>query len=283
MSKRDSEKFYWIKLKDSLLTSEKVDFLMSQKDGANYVVLYQCLCLRLINNDGVLGKTIGEVLVPYDTAKISRETKGWFSMDTIRVALELYKNLGLIYQLENGLYRIKEFERLIGSETNAAERMRITRANNRRTIGEQCSLEKDIRDKRLEKEVTNVTEKEKEKYIKRKIDDKTRLNEIKANGFAGELVAKLVDTRYISPFELDTEDYIKLFEDLLEVHSVVDIKVKLDYFISQTCCLLPTDETDSQGKIITRLIYRNDRGIVDKFNYLKESLDKAWRTMEQAN
>ena len=161
MGKKDSERYYWIKLRDSLLTSEKVDFLMRQKDGANYVVLYQCLCLKLINNNGVLGKTVGEILIPYDTNKIFGETKGWFTIDTIRVALELYKALGLIYQEENGLYRITDFDDLVGSETYSAIRMREQRANKERTKGEQCSLdirELDIRDKDIKIEEIDMEE-----------------------------------------------------------------------------------------------------------------------------
>ena len=117
------KKYYWIKLKQSLMTSDKVDYLMSQKDGANYVVLYQCLCLLTTNTKGVLGKEIGEIIIPYDVDKIQRDTK-WFTKDTILVALELYKKLGLIYQLDNGLYQIKDYEELVGSETSSAKRVR---------------------------------------------------------------------------------------------------------------------------------------------------------------
>ena len=45
------KKFYWIKLRTSFLDSEKIDFLLSQKNGANYVVIYQMLCLKTINSD----------------------------------------------------------------------------------------------------------------------------------------------------------------------------------------------------------------------------------------
>ena len=116
----NEKKYYWIKLKQSLMTSDKVDYLMSQKDGANYVVLYQCLCLLCVNTNGTLGKEIGEVIIPFDVAKIQRDTK-WFTQDTIMVALELYKKLGLIYQLDNGLYQIKDYDELIGGETKWAD------------------------------------------------------------------------------------------------------------------------------------------------------------------
>ena len=74
---------------------------MGQKNGANYVVLYQMLCLMTINTNGRLSRQIGEVIIPYDVDKIQRDTK-WFSADTVRVALGLYAKLGLIYQEQDG-------------------------------------------------------------------------------------------------------------------------------------------------------------------------------------
>ena len=37
------KRYYWMKLKDSFMTSDTIDYFMSQPDGANYVVLYQML------------------------------------------------------------------------------------------------------------------------------------------------------------------------------------------------------------------------------------------------
>ena len=125
MAEKD-KKFYWIKLRQSLLTSEKVDFLMSQKNGAYYVVLYQCLCLKTINSAGELANKIGELIIPFDEQKIERECK-WCDIDTIRVAMSLYKKLGLIYEQENGILKIADFEDLVGSETYWAKQKRLQR------------------------------------------------------------------------------------------------------------------------------------------------------------
>lgn len=125
MAEKD-KKFYWIKLRQSLLTSEKVDFLMSQKNGAYYVVLYQCLCLKTINSAGELANKVGELIIPFDEQKIERECK-WFDIDTIRVAMSLYKKLGLIYEQENGILKIADFEDLVGSETYWAKQKRLQR------------------------------------------------------------------------------------------------------------------------------------------------------------
>lgn len=130
MAEYNNQRYYWIKLTDRFMTSDTVDFLMEQKDGANYVVLYQMLCLKSINNNGELARRIGEVIIPYDEEKIQRDCK-WFSIDTVRVALNLYKSLGLIYMQDNGILRIAEFDRLIGSQTISAEKKEIQRANER--------------------------------------------------------------------------------------------------------------------------------------------------------
>lgn len=132
MAEYNKGKFFWIKLTDSFLSSDTVDFLMSQKDGANYVVLYQMLCLKTVNNDGVLGRKLGEIIVAYDVDKICRDCK-YFTIDTVRVALELYKKLGLVYELDNGLLRISNFDNLIGSKSIGAEKKKLQREARKNT------------------------------------------------------------------------------------------------------------------------------------------------------
>lgn len=115
----NSKRFYWIKLRENFMTSDAVDFLMGQKEGANYVVLYQMLCLKTANTGGELSRTIGEMIIPYDVDKITRDVK-WFSKDTVIVALELYKKLGLIFKNENGNLVISNYDKMVGSETQSA-------------------------------------------------------------------------------------------------------------------------------------------------------------------
>lgn len=154
------KKYYWIKLRDTFLTSEKVDYLLSQKDGANYVVIYQMLCLKTINSNGVLGMTIGEVLIPYDEEKIQRDLKH-FSIDTIRIAFTLYKNLGMVYLLDNGLLKITEFDGLVGSETDYASKKRRQRLCGQSGDNGGDNVPIEIRDKRLEIRDIDIGEKSK--------------------------------------------------------------------------------------------------------------------------
>jgi hypothetical protein len=125
----DSKKYYWLKLKKDFYADDgAVDFLLSQPNGAEYVVLYQMLCLRTINTGGALGRQIGEVFVAWDVNKIVRDTK-YFSFDTVAVAMELYKQLGLIYEQSDGVLKIAGLSEMVGAEsgTPAAIKQRAYR------------------------------------------------------------------------------------------------------------------------------------------------------------
>ena len=121
----DSKRYYWIKLKTDFFTQGEIDFLLSQKNGCQYVVLYQMLCVQTANQNGRLGTQLGECFIPYDIQKIVRDTK-YFDVDTVRVALELYKKLNLIC-VEEGCMQMTGFENIVGSETYGAKRKREQR------------------------------------------------------------------------------------------------------------------------------------------------------------
>lgn len=170
MAEYNKQRYYWIKLTDHFLTSDTVDFLLSQKNGANYVVLYQMLCLKSVNSNGLLARQIGEIIVPYDVEKIQRDCKH-FDIDTVRVALELYKKLGLVYEQQDGILQITDFDRLVGSQTISAEKKQIQIAN--RQSGKQGGTKvenfppeidiKRLRDEEIDIEEKNITKKEKSK------------------------------------------------------------------------------------------------------------------------
>jgi flagellar basal body rod protein FlgG len=114
------------------------------------------LCLKTVNNDGQLVRTIGEVIIPYDEEKIQRDTK-WFSIDTIRVAMNLYRKLGLIYEQENGSLRISNFEKMIGSQTISALKKQIQLENKGGKKVEKIPPDIDIYiDKEKDKDINNL-------------------------------------------------------------------------------------------------------------------------------
>ena len=117
------KKYYWIKLKTDFFDQDTIDFLMGQENGAKYVVIYQMLMLKTAQQGGVLATKTNELLIPYDVKKIVRDTK-YFDFDTVTIALELFKKLGLVYEEENHILRLTGAEQIVGSEWSSAERVR---------------------------------------------------------------------------------------------------------------------------------------------------------------
>ena len=109
----ESKKFYWIKLKTDFFNQETIDFLLSQPNGCQYVVLYQMLCLKTANNGGTLATNVGERIVPYDVNKIVRDTK-YFDFDTVTISLVLFKQLSLIYKSNKNKLKISNFDNMVG-------------------------------------------------------------------------------------------------------------------------------------------------------------------------
>lgn len=178
-----SKKYYWIKLKTDFFDLPTIDWLADQNNGYAYIVLYQKLCLLTANSGGELTRRIGEMIIPYDAKKIAEVTR--FDFDTVVVALELYKRLGLIYEQNDGILRLNGIEEMVGAETKWAEKKRIQRhkkealpAGNgtpdRTKIGQsednvphlsEDNVREEIRDKRLEirdKRLETEIEKERE-------------------------------------------------------------------------------------------------------------------------
>lgn len=165
----EDKKYYWIKLKTNFFDLPTIDWIMSQNNGCEYIVLYQMLCLKTANTDGKLVSQIGEMLIPYDIEKIARDTK-YFSNDTIRVALELFKSLGLIYVSDDNTMTISNYYEMVGSETSSAKAMREWRKKKQLQIPSQCESQCDNnvtqeienRDKSIENRDKSI-EKEKDK------------------------------------------------------------------------------------------------------------------------
>ena len=154
----EQKRYYWIKLKTDFFNQETVDLLLSQPNGCQYVVLYQMLCLNTANSDGEMATRVGEMIVPYNIDKIVRDTK-YFDHDTVTVALELFKKLGLIYAEEDGVLRITDFVAMVGHESANREAVKKREYRLRKKIEmlEDGSVDKKVdklsdrdRDQRLE-------------------------------------------------------------------------------------------------------------------------------------
>lgn len=209
----ESKKYYWIKLKTDFFDQDTIDFLMGQENGAEYVVIYQMLMLKTAQQGGYLGTKMAEVMIPYDIKKIVRDTK-YFDYDTVTIALELFKKLGLVYEESNHILKLAGAEQLVGSESKWAEKKRIYR-DSQRTI--QGQIEDNVRqeididkEKELEKDIDKEIDTKKKKKKSAKADLDGMINSFTENEELREALKAFLDMRKSIKKPIQTEYAFKL-------------------------------------------------------------------------
>lgn len=178
MSNVEKGRYYWLKLKEDFFEDDAIEWLEEQKNGKEYALFYLKLCLKSLKSNGTLIRRVGTMLVPYDTEKLAEITKTDF--DTVVVAMELLKKIGLIEVLDTGEIYISSLSDMVGSESRSAERVRKFRERQKQAaeLSEplpelpeplQCNAgvtpcnAQFNREKELEKEIELEIEKEREK------------------------------------------------------------------------------------------------------------------------
>lgn len=146
----DEKRYYWLKLAEDFYEDDTIQWIEEQENGVTYVNFYLKLLLKSLKDDGYLIRFVGTRLIPYDVKSLARLTNT--DPDTVRVAMELFKQVGLVELMESGEIYMSQIDEMIGSETQAAKRMRKLRA---KQVLENQGLE-DI--KQLESKRNNVTE-----------------------------------------------------------------------------------------------------------------------------
>lgn len=144
MNTAESKKYWYIQLNVNFFDDERIDWLCEQKNGYAYVVLYLKLCLKTANNNGILTRQIGDMIIPYNIDKIAEITK--MNVDIVRVALELYKSIGLIYEsdAECSYMRLPEVPNMVGYTTQyAIDKAKQRERNKQKSLPEPCDSEQD--------------------------------------------------------------------------------------------------------------------------------------------
>ena len=155
----DEKRYYWLKLKDDFFQSRKMKKLRKVAGGDTYTIIYLKLQLLSINNDGVIEfEGTDEDIFHQLSLDIDEE------IDDIKMTVAFCTANDLIEVQEQDLF-LNDVPKLIGSETQAARRMRRKRARDNKAI--------DVTGKR-----NNVrscyTEIEKEIDIERRDRDKSK-------------------------------------------------------------------------------------------------------------
>lgn len=160
---KPAKRFIWLKLQHDFFNRDEIRIIESQPNGKDYIIFYLKLMLKSINDNGRL---IFKDTIPYTPEMLASITNT--SIDTVRVAIDAFVKLDLITLLDDGALFMQEVQKLVGSETPDAERMRskrladkaqlkISQKNKPRTLVEQCSKNVTLenRDKSLDNRNNN--------------------------------------------------------------------------------------------------------------------------------
>lgn len=187
----DNKKYYWLKLKEDFFEEDTIQWLEEQENGKDYCLFYLKLCLKSLKTNGVLIRNVGQILVPYDVKKLSDITNT--KSDTVIVAMEVFKKIGLVQVLENGEIYMTQLENMVGSESKWAEKKRKQRIKDKPEDNVLKLSQKSPRE--IEKEIE--IEIEIDKDIEKEIDEdkEYKLNEIEQSYF--KTFSRTLSTQYI--------------------------------------------------------------------------------------
>ena len=182
----DNKKYYWTRTRTDFFESDKIDYMLVRDKGGDYYTLYAILRARCANKNGELYSDLGKKKVPFDTKKIFREAKAYFSEETIEEAMDLFKELELIVLQENGIYRFSDFDYAVGYEvtTQNAENLKRSRSRKKmqaeqttQPVSEYMSDDNNAGIRcNTEKETDKERDKERDKEIEKDINKDTDLN-----------------------------------------------------------------------------------------------------------
>ena len=110
----DNRKYYYLKLKENFFDSDSIVLLEDMKDGILYSNILLKLYLKSLKNGGKLQL---DEHIPYTAQMIATLTR--HQIGTVERALEIFRQLGLVEQLDSGTFYMTDIELMIGQSSIA--------------------------------------------------------------------------------------------------------------------------------------------------------------------
>ena len=167
-------KFYWLKLDRQFFKRHDIRIVESMPNGKDYILFYLKLLCESISHNGEL--RFSEA-IPYNETMLSVVTDT--NVDVVRAALQVFSDLNMIEILDDGTLYMTESQKMLGSETGAAQRMREMRSRNNVTP----ALQERYTEKEIDKDIEIDKEKDKKKrFVPPKVDEVRAYCEERGNG-----------------------------------------------------------------------------------------------------
>ena len=138
------KKYYWLKLKRDFFKRHDVRIIEEMPNGKDYILFYLKLLLESIDHEGELRFSD---TIPYNEQMLSIITNT--NIDIVRAAMKVFVELKMIDIFDDQTIFMCEVQKLVGSETAGAERVRKHR---QRVEALQCNVDVTKCNTEIEKE-----------------------------------------------------------------------------------------------------------------------------------
>lgn len=119
-----SKRYYWVKLSQNFFSLREIKVLKKMENGSDYILFWQELLLASLDYTDETQKTgllAFKENIPW-SQELMEDVFG-YSKEIIAGAMAMFKNLGMITVTESGEMWANDIERLIGKESDSAERV----------------------------------------------------------------------------------------------------------------------------------------------------------------
>lgn len=150
------KKFYWLKLKKDFFKRHDIKIIEDMENGKDYILFYLKLLCESVDHSGSLRFSD---TIPYSEKMLSTITGT--NIDIVRSAMKVFTSLEMIEILDDQTIYMREVEKMIGGESDSAERVRRHRAL-KQAQSLQCNSVVTIGNGDIEIDIDQDIDKEKE-------------------------------------------------------------------------------------------------------------------------
>lgn len=127
----ESKRYYWLKLRKDFFKRHDIQIVEGMTNGKDYVLFYLKLLVESVSHDGEL--RFSET-IPYNEQMLSTITN--INIDIVRSAMKVFVELKMIEVMDDSTIYMSEVEKMLGSESWSAERVRKFRAKEQEKLPE---------------------------------------------------------------------------------------------------------------------------------------------------
>lgn len=139
----DEKKYYWLKLKRDFFKRHDIRIIEEMPNGKDYILFYLKLLLESVDHEGELRFSD---TIPYNEQMLSVITNT--NIDIVRSAMRVFSDLKMVELFDDQTIYMCEVQKLVGSESTAAERVRKHREKRKmlqcNTDETKCNIEIEI-------------------------------------------------------------------------------------------------------------------------------------------